>query len=109
MTEWLVLLTSTRLTLVDSLSENMVRMPVLLEILFNSSYFFRRLMLNLWRARVDLIVRLFTVGSFAFFVWIFLIQLGNDLSTIQDRAGVVYQSISVPPMVGVLTAVALCK
>ena len=47
--------------------------------------------------------------AFAVYLWIFLPQVGYDLTSIQDRTGIFYQTTAVPPMVGVINAVALCK
>ena len=65
--------------------------------------------LNLSRDRSDIAARLTTIVAYAFFLWIFLVNLGNDLSSLQDRAGIFYQSCSATAMVGLLNAIALCK
>ena len=77
--------------------------------MFYTEFCCRRMNLNLWRARVDFFARMFLLVSSSFFLWIFILRLGDNLSTIQDRMGLVYESIAIPPMVGVLNAVALCE
>lgn len=45
------------------------------------------------------------------FIAFFLLRLKDDplRGAVQDRVGLIYQSVSAPPYTGMLNAVALCK
>ncbi|ELT98073.1 hypothetical protein CAPTEDRAFT_116801 [Capitella teleta] len=72
------------------------------------STLFRRMQLNLWRDKSGFSGRLTLFPTFAFFLWIFIWSLNNDIETaVQDRTGILFESMSAAPMMGLLNAVAL--
>ncbi|KAL3872733.1 hypothetical protein ACJMK2_035937 [Sinanodonta woodiana] len=66
-----------------------------------------RMNVNLFRDRKDYCSRIFFLPLYMLFILIFLGRLGNKQSSIQDRVGLMYQSATVPPFIGLLNAVAL--
>ena len=70
---------------------------------------FSRMNRNLFRDRKDYIARIFLLPLFMVFIIIFLGRLKHTQSSIQDRIGLIYQSATVPPFMGMINAVALCK
>ncbi|NXC19780.1 ABCG5 protein, partial [Corythaeola cristata] len=69
----------------------------------------RRTTRNFSRDKIGIIMRLLQNLLFGFFVAFFLLRLRTDLlkGAVQDRAGLIYQCISAPPLTGTLNAVAL--
>ncbi|XP_043931008.1 ATP-binding cassette sub-family G member 5-like [Protopterus annectens] len=69
----------------------------------------RRTVRNLSRNRIGIIMRLFQNVFFALFMAFFLMRLSNDVlkGAIQDRLGLLFQSIGAPAYLGALNAVAL--
>ena len=65
--------------------------------------------INLLRDRSSLMIRFFMLGSFSFFMWLFLFRIKDNQESIQDRIGFFYQSGQVPAYVGLLNSVALCE
>ena len=65
--------------------------------------------LNIWRNKIGMFARVMTLCTFGFLCFLFLGRLGDDLSTIQDRTGIFFESVSAAPLVGMLNAIALCK
>ena len=66
-------------------------------------------MLNLWRDRGGVVIRGLQLIAYAMFMQLFVWELAKTLSSIQDRAGLIYMCVSVPPMVGVIAATSLCE
>ncbi|XP_025105777.1 LOW QUALITY PROTEIN: ATP-binding cassette sub-family G member 5-like [Pomacea canaliculata] len=66
-----------------------------------------RLTLNLYRDKMAFINRFILLPAFVPFILIFLGRLQNNQRSIQDRLGLLYQSVQVPPYVGILNALAL--
>jgi len=66
-------------------------------------------MVNLGRDRTVYISRVFLLSLFVPFICAFLGHMKVNQESIQDRVGLLYQSLSVPPYVSILNAVALCK
>ena len=66
-------------------------------------------MLNLARDRTIYISRIFLLSLFVPFICTFLGHLQTNQKSVQDRVGLMYQTLSVPPYVSILNAVALCK
>jgi len=71
----------------------------------------RRTARNLSRDRMGVLMRLFQNLIYGFFVAFFVLHLDNDVSkgAVQDRIGIIYQSIGALPYTGMLNAVALCE
>lgn len=70
---------------------------------------FSRMYRNLFRDRKDYIARLLLLPLFFVFILIFLGRLKLNQKSIQDRVGLLYQSSTVPPFMGIINSVALCK
>ncbi|OWF44862.1 ATP-binding cassette sub-family G member 5-like [Mizuhopecten yessoensis] len=66
-----------------------------------------RMMVNLGRDRTIYISRLFLLSLFVPFICAFLGHMKTNQESIQDRVGLMYQSLSVPPYVAILNGVAL--
>ena len=64
---------------------------------------------NLFRDRKDYIARIFLLPLFMVFIVVFLGRLKNNQASIQDRVGLIYQSVTVPAFMGTINAIALCK
>jgi len=64
---------------------------------------------NLFRDRKDYTARVFLLPLFFVFILIFLGRLKHNQKSIQDRVGLLYQSSTVPPFMGIINSVALCK
>ncbi|CAN9499624.1 unnamed protein product [Ophioblennius macclurei] len=70
---------------------------------------FRRTVRNLSRDRMGVLMRLSQNLIYGLFVAFFVTQLDNDVTkgAVQDRIGIIYQSIAASPYTGMLNAVAL--
>ena len=68
-----------------------------------------RMNLNLYRDRQGFLNRCVLLPVFVPFIVIFLGRLGHGQTSIQDRIGLLYQTVQVPPYVGIVHAVALCE
>ena len=66
-------------------------------------------MINLYRDRSSLAVRMFQLSVMSFFIWLYLIRLKHNQASIQDRNGLIFQCLQVPPYVGLLNSVTVCK
>ncbi|XP_076463806.1 ATP-binding cassette sub-family G member 5-like [Babylonia areolata] len=66
-----------------------------------------RMNLNLYRDRKAFVNRCVLLPLFVPFIIIFLGRLRNNQNSIQDRIGLLYQSVQVPPYVGIIHAVGL--
>ncbi|KAK7477475.1 hypothetical protein BaRGS_00031299 [Batillaria attramentaria] len=66
-----------------------------------------RMHVNLYRDRQAFVNRFVLLPVFVPFIIVFLGRLRNNQSSIQDRLGLLYQSVQVPPYVGIVNAVAL--
>jgi len=64
---------------------------------------------NLFRDRKDYVARLLLLPLFFLFILIFLGRLKSNQHSIQDRVGLLYQSATVPPFMGIINSVALCE
>lgn len=71
----------------------------------------RRTARNLSRDRMGVVMRLSQNLIYGLFVAFFVMHLDNDISkgAVQDRIGIIYQSIAASPYTGMLNAVALCE
>uniref|UniRef100_A0A672JNZ5 ATP-binding cassette sub-family G member 5 n=2 Tax=Salarias fasciatus TaxID=181472 RepID=A0A672JNZ5_SALFA len=69
----------------------------------------RRTVRNLSRDRMGVLMRLSQNLIYSLFVAFFVMQLDNDVTkgAVQDRIGIIYQSIAASPYTGMLNAVAL--
>lgn len=56
-----------------------------------------------------MVARLSQMLFFAFIIWIFLFELTNDYTGIQDRTGLMFECISATPIMGLLNAIAMCE
>lgn len=66
--------------------------------------------LNLWRSRSGFVVRSGQIPLFGLIILMFIGRLSKQVDTaVQDRTGIIYQSLSVPAMGGVLCAAAYCE
>lgn len=63
---------------------------------------------NLFRDRKDYTARVLLLPLFFVFILIFLGRLKHNQKSIQDRVGLLYQSSTVPPFMGIINSVALC-
>ena len=72
---------------------------------------FRRTARNLSRDRMGVLMRLSQNLIYALFVAFFVMRLDQDVAkgAVQDRIGIIYQSIGASPYTGMLNAVALCE
>lgn len=72
---------------------------------------FRRTARNLSRDRMGVLMRLSQNLIYGLFVAFFVMRLEKDISkgALQDRIGIIYQSIGASPYTGMLNAVALCE
>jgi hypothetical protein len=61
------------------------------------------------RDRTIYMTRLLTLSLFVPFICAFLGHMKTDQQSIQDRIGLMYQSVGVPTYVGILIAVGCCK
>lgn len=68
-----------------------------------------RMYTNLFRDRKDYFARIFLLPLFMVFILLFLGRLKHTQSSIQDRIGLLYQSSTVPPFMGIINSVALFK
>ncbi|XP_007895035.1 ATP-binding cassette sub-family G member 5 [Callorhinchus milii] len=70
---------------------------------------FRRITRNLSRDKIGIVMRLSQNLLFGLFIVFFVMRLGSDASkgALQDRIGIIYQSVGAPPYTGMLNAVAL--
>ncbi|KAH3859053.1 ATP-binding cassette sub-family G member 5-like [Dreissena polymorpha] len=66
-----------------------------------------RMFRNLFRDRKDYVARLLLLPLFFLFILIFLGRLKHNQQSIQDRVGLLYQSSTVPPFMGIINSVAL--
>ncbi|XP_053377061.1 ATP-binding cassette sub-family G member 5-like [Mercenaria mercenaria] len=66
-----------------------------------------RMNTNLFRDRKDYFARIFLLPLFVVFILIFLGRLKHTQSSIQDRVGLLYQSSTVPPFMGIINSIAL--
>lgn len=66
-----------------------------------------RMNTNLFRDRKDYFARIFLLPLFVVFILLFLGRLKHTQSSIQDRVGLLYQSSTVPPFMGIINSVAL--
>ncbi|ELT88926.1 hypothetical protein CAPTEDRAFT_142325 [Capitella teleta] len=66
-----------------------------------------RMTVNLKRDRSALAVRLFQLGLFALFMWLFIFRLSNNQESIQDRIGLFFQSGQVSAYVGLVNGVSI--
>lgn len=73
------------------------------------SFAFSRMNMNLLRARTGMQMRAFQMLLFAIVLYVFVIRIGHNQRSVQDRAGVFYQTVSAPLFIGMLTVIALCK
>ena len=64
---------------------------------------------NLYRDRNNFVSRFLTLPFYVVFVIIFLGKLEHNQESVQDRTGLLYQSVSAPPYIAIVNAVALCK
>lgn len=71
----------------------------------------RRTARNLSRDRMGILMRLSQNLIYGLFVAFFVMRLDIDVSkgAVQDRIGIIYQSIGASPYTGMLNAVALCE
>lgn len=71
----------------------------------------RRTSRNLSRDRMGVLMRLSQNLIYSLFVAFFVMRLDIDMSkgAVQDRFGIIYQSIGASPYTGMLNAVALCE
>lgn len=71
----------------------------------------RRTVRNLSRDRMGVLMRLSQNLIYGLFVAFFVIHLDIDVTkgAVQDRIGIIYQSIGASPYTGMLNAVALCE
>lgn len=71
----------------------------------------RRTARNLSRDRMGVLMRLSQNLIYGLFVAFFVMRLDIDVSkgAVQDRIGIIYQSIGASPYTGMLNAVALCE
>ncbi|XP_072121065.1 ATP-binding cassette sub-family G member 5 [Mobula birostris] len=78
-------------------------------VLFKLWILIRRIVRNLSRNKTGILMRLSQNLLYGLFVVFFLMRLNNDASTgaLQDRIGIIYQSIGAPPYTGMLNAIAL--
>ncbi|XP_013402842.1 ATP-binding cassette sub-family G member 5 [Lingula anatina] len=77
-------------------SNNMLRFFVSLFILV------RRSLVNLYRNRSAFFLRIFTQSVFAGMICLFLGKLRHNQQSIQDRIGLLYQTVAVPPFSAML-------
>ncbi|XP_041352324.1 ATP-binding cassette sub-family G member 5-like [Gigantopelta aegis] len=66
-----------------------------------------RMFVNLYRDRSNFISRFLTLPFYVVFVVIFLGKLEHNQESVQDRTGLLYQSVSAPPYIAIVNAVAL--
>lgn len=66
-----------------------------------------RMYKNLFRDRKDYVARILLLPLFMVFILIFLGRLTNNQASIHDRIGLLYQSATVPPFMGIINSVAL--
>lgn len=71
----------------------------------------RRTVRNLARDRMGVLMRLSQNLIYGLFVAFFVMKLDTNIKkgAVQDRIGVIYQSMGASPYTGMLNAVALCK
>lgn len=71
----------------------------------------RRTARNLSRDRMGVLMRLSQNLIYGLFVAFFVMHLDNDVTkgAVQDRIGIIYQSVAASPYTGMLNAVALCE
>lgn len=71
----------------------------------------RRTMRNLSRDRMGVLMRLSQNLIYGLFVAFFVMRLEDDVNkgAVQDRIGIIYQSMGASPYTGMLNAVALCE
>ncbi|XP_034040746.1 ATP-binding cassette sub-family G member 5 isoform X2 [Thalassophryne amazonica] len=69
----------------------------------------RRITCNMSRDRIGVLMRLSQNLIYGLFVAFFVMQLNNDVAkgAVQDRIGIIYQSVGATPYTGMLNAVAL--
>lgn len=74
-------------------------------------FLYRRTARNLSRDRMGVLMRLSQNLIYGLFVAFFVMRLDNDVTkgAVQDRIGIIYQSIGASPYTGMLNAVALCE
>lgn len=72
---------------------------------------YRRTVRNLSRDRMGVLMRLSQNLIYGLFVAFFVMRLDDDVTkgAVQDRIGIIYQSIGASPYTGMLNAVALCE
>lgn len=82
-----------------------------ISIYFSVCFLCRRTARNLSRDRMGVLMRLSQNLIYGLFVAFFVMRLDNDVTkgAVQDRIGIIYQSIGASPYTGMLNAVALCE
>lgn len=72
---------------------------------------YRRTVRNLSRDRMGVLMRLSQNLIYGLFVAFFVMHLDTDVTkgAVQDRIGIIYQSVGASPYTGMLNAVALCE
>lgn len=75
------------------------------------THVFRRTVRNLSRNRMGVMMRLVQNLIYGLFVAFFVTRLDIDVDkgAVQDRIGIIYQSVAASPYTGMLNAVALCE
>lgn len=71
-------------------------------------YLNRRMTVNINKDRPSVIVRGISLVMMAVIIFTFCGRIGYELSSIQDRSGVIYLTVSIPPMTGILNVATLC-
>ena len=74
-----------------------------------STLIFRRMNVNLSRDPLAYFSRFIQLPIFVPFILIFLGRLKHNQGSIQDRIGILYNTVSVPPYMGIISNVAFCK
>ena len=64
---------------------------------------------NIFKDRSSYIVRVMTLPLMSVYLCLYIGQLEDDPSAIQDRSGIIYIVVSTAPMTGVLNVAALCR
>lgn len=67
------------------------------------------MLVNLKRDRTIYMTRLLMLSLFVPFICAFLGHMKTDQKSIQDRIGLMYQTVGVSTYVGILIAVGVCK
>ena len=72
-------------------------------------FYYRRMLVNLKRDRTIYMSRILMLSLFVPFICAFLGHMKTDQKSIQDRIGLMYQTVGVSTYVGILIAVGVCK